>query len=93
MKKSHLTLEQRYQIQAYNEAGKKLTEIADLILKDKSVVCREMQRNKNEKGRYKAAYASGLSRDKERASKAATEAISRNGKGYQEGPYRRPMVT
>jgi len=61
MKKSHLTLEQRYQIQAYNEAGKKLTEIAGLILKDKSVVCREMQRNKNEKGRYKAAYASGLS--------------------------------
>jgi len=61
LKKSHLTLEQRYQIQAYNEAGKKLTEIADLILKDKSVVCREMQRNKNEKGHYKAAYASGLS--------------------------------
>jgi IS30 family transposase len=61
MKKSHLTLEQRYQIQAYNESGKTQTEIAGLILKDKSVVSRELRRNVNEKGRYKAGYASGLS--------------------------------
>jgi IS30 family transposase len=61
MKKSHLTLEQRYQIQAYKESGKTQTEIAGLIEKDKSVVCRELRRNINEKGRYKAAYASGLS--------------------------------
>lgn len=61
MKKSHLTLSQRYQIQAYKESGKTQTEIAGLILKDKSVVCRELQRNINEKGRYKAVYASGLS--------------------------------
>ena len=61
MKKSHLTLEQRYQIQAYKEAGKTQAAIAALILKDKSVVCRELRRNTNEKGRYKAAYASGLS--------------------------------
>jgi len=61
MKKSHLTLGQRYQIQAYKGAGKTQTEIAGLILRDKSVVCRELQRNKNEKGHYKAAYAPGLS--------------------------------
>jgi IS30 family transposase len=61
MKKSHLTLNQRYQIQAYKESGKTQTEIAGLILKDKSVVSRELRRNKNEKGHYKAAYASGLS--------------------------------
>jgi IS30 family transposase len=30
-------------------------------LKDRSVVCRELQRNNNEKGRYKASYACGLS--------------------------------
>ena len=61
MKKSHLTLDQRYQIQAYKESGKTQTEIAALILKDKSVVCRELKRNTNEMGRYKATYASGLS--------------------------------
>ncbi len=61
MKKSHLTLEQRYQIQAYQEAGKTQTEIGGLISKDKSVVCRELKRNKNERGRYKAAHASVLS--------------------------------
>jgi IS30 family transposase len=60
MKKSHLTLEQRYQIQAYKEAGKSQTEIAGLIKRSKSVVCREFQRNVNLKGKYKAAYAQGL---------------------------------
>lgn len=60
MKKSHLTLEQRYQIQAYKESGKTQTEIASIIHKDKSVVCRELKRNVNDKGHYKAAYASGL---------------------------------
>jgi IS30 family transposase len=61
MKKSHLTSDQRYQIQAYIESGKTQTEIAKLIGKDRSVVCRELKRNRNEKGCYKAAYASGLS--------------------------------
>ena len=60
MKKSHLTLEQRYQIQAYKEVGKKQTEIAGLIDRIKSVVCREIKRNVNLKGKYKAAYANGL---------------------------------
>jgi IS30 family transposase len=57
MKKSHLTLEQRYEIQHQNEAGKNQSEIARLIDKDKSVVCRELKRNKNSFGRYKAIYA------------------------------------
>lgn len=61
MKKSHLTLNQRYQIQAFKEAGKTQAEIAKLIGKHRSVVCRELQRNVNKSGRYKAAYASELS--------------------------------
>lgn len=60
MKKSHLTLEQRYQIQAYKETGKSQTAIAALLGKDKSVICRELKRNSNPTGRYKAAYAAGL---------------------------------
>lgn len=60
MKKSHLTLEQRYQIQAYKEAGKNQTEIATIIGKHKSVVSRELSRNKNNKGRYLAIYANSF---------------------------------
>ncbi|MDM1084823.1 IS30 family transposase [Myroides odoratimimus] len=52
---SHLTLEQRYKIEAYKKAGKSLTEIACYIGKDKSVVSRELKRNSNERnGVYKA---------------------------------------
>jgi IS30 family transposase len=57
MKKSHLTLDQRYTIQHQKEAGKTQSEIAVLIKKDKSVVSRELKRNKNSKGRYKAIHA------------------------------------
>jgi len=57
MKKRHLTLEQRYEIQHQKEAGKTQSEIAVLIKKDKSVVSRELKRNKNSTGRYKAIHA------------------------------------
>jgi transposase, IS30 family len=57
MKKSHLTLDQRYTIQHQKEAGKTQSEIAVLIKKDKSVVSRELKRNKNSMGRYKAIHA------------------------------------
>ena len=61
MKKSHLTLEQRYQIQAYLEAGKNQSEISILIGKDKSVLSRELKRNINLKGLYKANNANQIS--------------------------------
>ncbi len=61
MKKSHLTLEQRYQIQAYLEVGKSQSEISLLIVKDKSVVCRELKRNRNSKGKYRANQAQSIS--------------------------------
>lgn len=57
MKKSHLTLEQRYAIQAYLEVGKSISSIATLIGKDKSVVSRELKRNSNDKGKYRASFA------------------------------------
>ncbi len=57
MKKSHLTLDQRYVIQYQKEAGKTQTEIALAIGKHRSVVCRELKRNENSMGRYKADQA------------------------------------
>ena len=61
MKKSHLTIDQRYEIQHQKEAGKSQTEIAALIGKHKSVVCRELKRNGNSLGRYKAKQACVIS--------------------------------
>ena len=57
MKKSHLTLDQRYEIQHQKEAGKTQSEIAVLTGKHKSVICRELKRNLNNMGRYKAKHA------------------------------------
>jgi len=43
MKKSHLTLEQRYQIQAWLAVSTKQKETASLIGKDKSIISREIK--------------------------------------------------
>lgn len=55
---THLTLEQRYKIEAYRNAGKGISEIADYIGRDKSVVSREIKRNSDgSNGLYKAVLA------------------------------------
>jgi IS30 family transposase len=61
MKKSHLTLDQRYEIQHQKEAGKSQTAIALHIGKHKSVVSRELKRNTNPNGRYRARQAADIS--------------------------------
>jgi len=55
---THLTLEQRYKIEAYRKLGKGISEIADYIGRDKSVVSREIKRNSDGRnGVYKAVLA------------------------------------
>ena len=41
----HLTLEQRYKIETYKSFGKGITEIANYLGRDKSVISREIKRN------------------------------------------------
>jgi IS30 family transposase len=60
MKKIHLTLEQRYQIQVLLSVKTKQKDIAIELGKDKSVISREIRRNKRSKGRYNAQYAQEL---------------------------------
>jgi IS30 family transposase len=60
MKKVHLTREQRYTISAMLKQGCTQKMIAQAIDKDKSVVCRELQRNANHKGRYSFEYAQDM---------------------------------
>jgi len=55
---SHLTKEQRYLISCLLKQGKKQKEIADAIEKDKSVISREIKRNKDQRnGLYKYELA------------------------------------
>lgn len=53
----HLTREQRYTISAMYKQGCTQKMIAQAIGKDKSVVSRELKRNRNEKGKYTFSYA------------------------------------
>jgi IS30 family transposase len=55
---SHLTQEQRYTIDVLRKEKYSLTDIAERIRRDKSVVCRELQRNSDKRsGAYKADLA------------------------------------
>jgi IS30 family transposase len=55
---AHLTLEQRYEIELWQKAGKGVTDIAVAIGRDKSVVCRELNRNSDlRSGIYRAKLA------------------------------------
>jgi IS30 family transposase len=55
---AHLTLEQRYKIEVYMNAGKGVSETADYIGRDKSVVWREINRNCDHRsGLYRAKLA------------------------------------
>ncbi|MCU0324015.1 MAG: IS30 family transposase [Spirosomaceae bacterium] len=56
---SHLTLEQRYSIQLLWQNGEGISQaaIAERIGKSRSVISRELSRNKNENGRYIAQTA------------------------------------
>ena len=55
---SHLTQEQRYKIDVLHQERYSQTAIAKLINKDKSIVCRELQRNSDmHSGTYKSELA------------------------------------
>ena len=55
---AHLTLEQRYKIEAYKNTGISITKIAEYVGRDKSVISREIKRNSDQRnGVYKADLA------------------------------------
>lgn len=55
---AHLTLVQRYQIESYRKVGIGISDIANFVGKDKSVISREIKRNADQRsGIYKAALA------------------------------------
>lgn len=69
-KYTHLTLEQRYKIEALLKAGHNGSFIANHIEVNKSTVYRELKRNSKRNGSYKAAYSQQVSDErKERFAK------------------------
>ncbi len=65
MKKyKQLSLEQRYQIVALLEAGKKKSEIADIIGFHKSTIGRELKRNIGARGKHASTYIPRLAQNK-----------------------------
>jgi len=69
---SHLTHEQRYTISCLKSTGKSYQKIGEIIGKDKSVICREVNRNKNQKtGKYDCdlAHRKAVQRQKEKPKK------------------------
>ena len=67
---------QRYEIAAYLRAGFSQAEIARLLNKSRSVICREINRNKNSRGHYSGGDAGMFSRmrkEKKRAPRKLTD--------------------
>ena len=60
----HLTLEQRYKIEALLKAGHKAPFIADQLHVNKSTLYRELGRNRTKKGSYSACSAHEISQEK-----------------------------
>jgi IS30 family transposase len=64
---THLTLEQRYKIEAYKNTGRSISEISEYIDKHKSVVSREIKRNSDGRsGIYKASLAERKCRNRQK---------------------------
>ena len=72
MKELHLTLDQRYEIQHQKEAGKSQTQIASLIGKHKSVVCRENKYLTLTMNRLSKTYSTKSINDQEKNSNTTT---------------------
>lgn len=60
----HLTMEQRYKIDALHKAGHKAPDIADQLNVNKSTLYRELKRNSSKRGCYNARSAHELSNEK-----------------------------
>ncbi|RCS58612.1 helix-turn-helix domain-containing protein [Parvibium lacunae] len=60
MNYTHLTQEERYQIYALKKAGHNPTEIAHVLERHPSTICRELSRNQSRRG-YRPKQAQRLS--------------------------------
>lgn len=67
MAHAHITKEQRYKIESLLELDYAQTDIAEKLGKDRSAISREIRSNCYPNGKYKAAHANKLSRERRKA--------------------------
>ncbi len=72
--KIHITQVQRYEIAAYLRAGFSQAEIARLLNKSRSLICRETNRFRNSRGHYSGVDAEMFSRMRMEKKKIVQEA-------------------
>jgi IS30 family transposase len=70
---AHITVEQRYQIQALLAAGNNQSEIAEILGKNKSVISRELSRNRLANGKYKPEVAQAFYRHRRKQCRKASK--------------------
>lgn len=77
---THLTKEQRYRIQSWQELGMSQTEMAERLSKDRSTISRELTKNRYADGRYHAGHAQLVSNKRRAAGKRQTKKLLRDPK-------------
>jgi len=75
---THLTKEQRYKIQSWQELGMTQSTMAERLGKDPSTVSRECGRNSDRNGRYQGSHAATLTRKRRAAGKRGTKKLLRD---------------
>ncbi|MBI4426825.1 MAG: IS30 family transposase [Candidatus Kerfeldbacteria bacterium] len=75
---THLTKDQQYKIQSWQELGMPQIEMADRLNKHRSTISRELARNSYPNGRYAAGHAYALQRQRRKAGKRTTKKLLRD---------------
>lgn len=85
---AHITVEQRYQIQALQAAGNNQSEIAKILGRNKSVLSREFSRNNLDNGKYKPEVAQSFYRHRRKQCRKVSKWLNPELKAYVEDQLR-----
>lgn len=85
---AHITVEQRYQIQALLAAGNKPIKIAEILGREKSVISRELARNRLANGKYKPEVAQDFYQYRRKHCRKSSKWLNPELKDYVEAQLR-----
>ena len=85
---AHITVEQRYQIQALHIAGNNQSEIAGILERSKSVISREFKRNRLDNGKYKPEIAQAFYQHRRKRCRKNSKWLNPELKAYVEEQLR-----
>lgn len=85
---AHITVEQRYQIQALLAAGNNQSKLAEILGRNKSVISSELTRNRLVNGKYKPDLAEEFYRYRRKQCRKASKWLNPELKDYVESQLR-----